>query len=312
MAIKSFRYAFIVLLAMFSVGVYGIFNDASVSAAEQAPIHLQVSPTKQRLSLDPGSVYRSSFTVQNVGSMQFSYSTEAVPYSVTDSNYSPDYSTVATYSQIAEWVTFDSEKQTGTLQPGESIEVPFTIKVPEDVASGAQYAAIMARTGDGNSETANIQTINRVGMILYANIAGDTREEGEIVDNKVPGFLFDPPITVTGLVKNTGNVETSAKYTVKIWPLFSNETIYNNEENPGNLDVMPETSRFSTITWEGAPKLGIFTVEQKIEFAGKENTVKKLVVICPVWLLFIIIALIFFMIFWLISRARNRGRENSR
>ncbi len=306
MATKRFKLIIAAFLGLLSIGVLSAFVSEPAEAAEQAPIHLQVSPTKQRLTLEPGKSYEFSFTVQNVGTMPFNYSTEAVPYSVTDSNYSPDYSTVATYSQIAEWVTFYDDTSTGLLQPGESIEVPFRIDVPADVASGAQYAAIMARTGDGNSETANIQTINRVGMILYANIAGNTREEGEIIDNKVPGFLFDPPITVTGLVKNTGNVELTAKYTVKIWPFFSGETVYNNEENPGTLDIMPETTRFSTITWEGAPKLGIFNVEQTIELTGETNTVKKIVIICPVWLLFIIVAMVFFMIFWLISRIRGR------
>lgn len=307
MAIKQKNILLAAFFAFLAAGVANLFASTA-TYADQNPIHLQVSPVKQKISLEPGASGVYTIKVQNVGTQPFNYSTEAVPYSVTDDNYSPNYSTVSNYSQIASWITFDEDKQTGRLEPGETIDVPFTVNVPKDVPSGGQYAAIMAQTEDGNADDANIRVVNRVGMILYANIPGNTRTEGKIIDNKVPGFLFDPPITVTALVENTGNVEITAEYIFKIWPLFSNETVYNNEENPGTLDIMPETRRFSTISWDGAPKLGIFTVEQTVRLLGEESTVKKLVIICPIWLLFIIIALIFFMIFWLISRARSRKR----
>lgn len=310
MAIKHKNIILAAFLAVLSSGVANLFS-ATATYADQSPIHLQVSPVKQKLSLEPGASYVSTFKVQNVGTEAFNYSTEAVPYSTTDENYTPDYMTVSTYSQISDWITFDSEYQTGHLEAGESVDVPFTINVPKDVPSGGQYAAIMAQTEDGNADDANIRVVNRVGMILYVNVPGETRTAGNIIDNKVPGFLFEPPVTVTALVENTGNVESTAEYVLKIWPLFSNETVYNNEEQPGTLDIMPETRRFSTISWDGAPRLGIFTVEQTIKYLDQVSTVKKLVIICPIWLLFIILALIFFMIFWLISRARSRKREQN-
>lgn len=308
---KKYKNILLAVLATLSMGAASLLPSATAYADdERAAIHLQVSPVKQKLSIEPGASYVSTFKVQNVGTEPFNYSTEAVPYSTTDENYSPNYSTVSTYSQVASWITFDSKYQKGYLKPGEVVDVPFTINVPKDVPSGGQYAAIMAQTEDGNADDANIRVVNRVGMILYVNVPGETRAEGKIIDNKVPGFLFDPPVTVTALVENTGNIESTAEYTLKIWPLFSKETIYSNEEQPGTLDIMPETRRFSTISWEGAPKLGIFTVEQTIKYLNEVSTVKKLVIICPIWLLFIILALIFFMIFWLISRARSRRREN--
>lgn len=310
MAINHKKLILAAFLAAASAGIANLLS-ATPTYADQAPIHLQVSPVKQKLSIEPGASYTSSFKVQNVGSQPFNYSTEAVPYSTTDENYSPDYMTISTYSQVSSWITFDSKYQTGHLEPGETIDVPFIINVPKDVPSGGQYAAIMAQTEDGNADDANIRVVNRVGMILYVNVPGQTRTEGSIIDNKVPGFLFEPPVTVTALVENTGNVESTAEYTLKIWPLFSNETVYNNEENPGTLDIMPETRRFSTISWDGAPRLGIFTVEQTIKYIDQVSTVKKLVIICPIWLLFIILALVFFMIFWLISRARGRKRAAS-
>ena len=74
------------------------------------------------------------------------------------------------------------------------------------------------------------------------------------------------------------------------------------------LDDMYETMQEANGVGLAAPQIGIFSVEQTIEFAGQVSTNKKLVLICPLWLLFVIFALLFFIIFWLVSRARSRKR----
>lgn len=299
------------LFAVLSVGAVVAAPLKAFGASKNLPAFLQVSPTKQRISLEPGTKYNSSFKVQNIGEGTFSYKAYATPFSVIDENYTSDYSTHGTYSKIAEWITFDPATETGTLEPNTEATVNFTVDVPKDAPAGGQYAAIMAETSDGSSEANNIRTVNRVGMILYASVAGDTKRSGSVIENKIPGFILNPPMTVTSLVENTGNVEATAEYTFKVWKLFDKETIYNNEDKKGTLDIMPGTKRFGTITWDGAPKLGIFWVEQTINFLDQTSTNKKLVIICPLWLLFIILAVIFFLIFWLVSRIRARRRAKN-
>ena len=311
---KKFKLVLAAVLAAVTFGTFQfiIADSAYADEEKQAAIHLQVSPTKQKISLAPGSAYVGTFKVHNAGAAPFNYSVSATPYSVTNDSYSPDYTGLTNYTQIADWITF--EKPTGYLLPGEIAEVAYTVNVPKDAPAGGQYAALMAQTEDGNAEDATVAVIHRVGMILYAAVPGETRESGEIIKNTVNTFYFNPPLTVSSLVKNTGNVEQTAKYTVKIYPLFSNEAVFSNEEKPDKekqLDVIPETSRFNSITWEGAPQIGIFSVEQTIEFAGQVSTNKKLVLICHLWLLFVIFALLFFIIFWLVSRARERKRGRS-
>ena len=308
---KKFKLILAAILAAVTFGTYIFVTDSIAHAEDRPAILLQISPTKQKISLTPGSSYVGTFKVHNAGTAPFSYSVSATPYSVTNDNYSPDYTGLTNYTQIADWVTFDKATETGTLQPGQVVEVAYTVNVPKDAPAGGQYAALMAQTSDGNADDATVAVIHRVGMILYAAVPGETRETGEIVKNTVNSFYFNPPLTVSSLVKNTGNVEQTAKYTVKIYPLFSNEAVFSNEEAPDkekSLDVIPDTSRFNSITWEGAPQIGIFSVEQTIEFAGQVSTNKKLVLICPLWLLFVIFALLFFIIFWLVSRARSRKR----
>ncbi|MBR3233676.1 hypothetical protein IKG12_02335 [Candidatus Saccharibacteria bacterium] len=307
---KKIKLILAAFVAAVSFGIYQTLaiNNASAEEADRHPILLQISPTKQKISITPGSSYVGSFIVHNAGTQRFSYSVSATPYSVTNQEYNPDYSTVARYSQMSDWVTFDESTRTGTLEPGTMRDVAFTVNVPADVPAGTQYAALMAQTEDGNADNATIAVIHRVGMILAATVPGDTRETGEIIKNNVSTFYFNPPVTMSSLVKNTGNVEQTAKYTYKIYPLFSNEALYNNEEDPQKLDIYPETERFNSMTWEGAPTLGIFWMEQTVELGDQVpiSKVGKLVLICPLWLIFIIFALLFAAIFWLVARARSR------
>ncbi len=304
MIYKQHKNIFAIVGLMIFAGVLAILGSGKAYASD-SPISLQVSPTKQKLELKPGDSYSSSFEVMNIGTGNFSYFVSATPYWVADETYSAKYDVKNNYTQIADWVTFDQSTETGTLAPGETRKVYFTVNVPYDVPAGGQYATLMAQTEDGNDNDANIQVVNRVGMVLYADVAGDTREEGKILKNGIPMFVLNPPLAVTSLIENTGNVEATAKFTLKIWSLFSNETVYNNEDNPGTADILPDTKRATTIRWDGAPHIGIFKVEQTIEFLGKTSTSNKIVVFCPLWLIILILALIVFLIFKVKSRKKK-------
>lgn len=304
---KKLKIILAAFLAAVTIGGYSIVSTKPAYADEAAPIHLQVSPVKQKVSIVPGSKYTGSFRVQNVGTEGFNYTVYATPYSVTNDNYDADYVATSNYTQIANWITFD--RDAGYLKAGETHEVTYYVDVPENAPAGGQYAALMAQTDAGNSENATIAVVHRVGMLLYASVPGTTVETGEIIKNSVNSFYFNPPVTFSSLVKNTGNVHQMSKTTVNVWPLFSKETIFSNQEAPSELDVLPETSRFNSITWNNAPSLGIFWVQQKIEFAGQVSNVEKFMLICPLWLLFVIFALLFFIIFWLVSRSRDRKRK---
>ena len=309
------KYRKLILGAFIAICSLGVYLHQPVSATEQSdkPIHMEISPTKQKLKLEKGQSFVSSFKVRNIGTEKFSYNVSVAPYTVVDENYESNYKNSSnTYSQMANWVTFDEKLKEGTLEPGAYVDVPFTITVPKDVASGGQYAAIMAKTSDGNNPDSIIKTVNSLAMILYADIAGNTRTGGSVINNNINSFVFQPPISATATIENTGNVESTATCIMKVWPLGSNETVFNNEDSQGRfIDIIPETRRFNVISWNGAPSLGIFTVEQTIEFLGQTSTVKKLVIICPLFLLIIFIVVIAALIFWIIFRIVRRRKDKN-
>lgn len=278
-----------------------------VFAEDRPDYRLQVSPSKLDLELAPGKKIEKSFQVQNTGNKTFDFKVEVTPYTVVDEEYEPDYSSESKYTDLAKWVTFSQSE--GSVEPDGSVKIDITIDVPKDVPAGGQYASVMVSVdrGAGDSDDgAAIGMTQRIGLLLYSTVEGNTRKEGKVIENKVPSFKFQPPVTASSLVENTGNVHATATYTLQVFPFFGGEEVYSNEDNPETRTILPETKRYNEVAWEGAPALGIFKVKQTVNFLGKDDVTEKVVFLCPIWFLFIILLLIFVVVFWIVSRVRGR------
>lgn len=292
------------VLAALALAVVPLLGTATpVSATTQDKIHIMISPTRNRIALEPGDQYNGSFEVHNAGTETFTYRVYTTPYSVTGEDYSQDFATTSNYTYLSEWVTFS--QTSGTLESGEYHTINYTVDVPMDAPGGGQYAAIMAETD--NNESFTVQTVSRVGMLLYGRISGEVIEAGQIIENKIPTFFFKTPVTASSLIDNTeSNVHATATYIMRVFPLFSDEEIYTNEEEPVKKTIFPDSRRFYTLEWPNSRRFGIYRIEQEIQFMGQTSIVRKTVLICPLWLLVLIIIIIIALIIWLVSRSRAR------
>ena len=273
-----------------------------------------VSPTYTKVTLDPGETYNGTFDIGNIGSETFTFKIYADPYVEVGDSAEPSYGNPTKYSQITDWITFDQEG--ATIAPGEKAKISYSIKVPNDAPGGGQYAALVAEAKNVKDGTGDVQieNITRVAHLLYATINGETNECAKILDNNVNTFMFEPPITANSLVENCGNIHQNITYTMKVYPLFSDQPIYTNEEEPMVRVVLPEARRFNMASWtkeDGAPMIGIYNVEQTVKVGKEVSTVKKLVFIFPLWLLIIFLLLVGAIVFWLVSRSCQR-KESKR
>ena len=288
----------------------GLFISMPAAYADEVPEYrLQVSPARLDLELKPGETTTAKFKIQNTGSKAFDYIVLAAPYSVDDENYGANVEKETAYTDLAKWITFSQDK--GNIEADKEQEITVTATVPKDVPAGGQYASILVRMDlpASGSDESGVDISQQVGILTYSSVDGKTRKEGKILENKVPSFMFAPPISATALVENTGNVHVDAEYILQVSNFFGGEEVYSNEESPEVRTVLPETRRLNTISWDGAPHLGIFKVKQTVKFLGETKTTEKLVFICPIWLLFIILAIIFLIIFLIVNRAIKGGRK---
>jgi len=297
--------AFAVLLGLLPVSGMAFADGYSIT----------MSPMNQRIVLTPGEKYTGSFNISNAvdNSGNLNYKIVIQPFYV-DEGYNVFYEDSGEINQIVNWTTVD--KSSGSLPAGSVQQINFTIDVPKDAPAGGQYEAITAvsvNDADVNESSDGVGTAIKqsIGMahIIYAEIAGTTRHSGEVLSTNVPSFIFDGNISAESTLKNTGNTHGVATYTMQVFPLFSNEEVFTNEENPETKTILPDRALTNKTIWDKTPPIGIFNVKYTVEFEGVTTEVNKLVIKCPLWLLAIIIFVIIAIITWLVVRAKGRKAD---
>lgn len=289
-----------------------------VSALEPGDVVMSLNPSERDLELTPGQTVESSVGVSNIGRLPFDVKASVSPYYVSGDDYEPDFESQSSYTKLYNWITL--EKEVYHLEPGESVKVNFTVKVPEGVAGGGQYAAIMLLSDSGIEEEAAVKVQGQLAAIIYGHVnGGEMVKSGELVSHSLPSFMFNDKFAVSQTVKNTGNVDFRVKQTMTVTDFFSNREVVNAESvsNDGQMmgynvsTVLPGTSRTGILTWSNAPKLGLFHVKQEIAFLDQEYTFTQLVFLCPIWLIVIVIALIIALIVWIIFKIKNKKSHRS-
>lgn len=299
-----------ILVGGFGILLATVMSVGGLARAEEIPNGISVSPSSEKIVLTPGDDYSGTVTVRNPSTTgeSFSYEAHTDSFFVENGN-EVTLGTQNDYTKMKDWITLSNEK--GTLRAGESAEIDYTISVPENAPAGGQYAAVVVATvpSQGGGEGTTIREVWQIASTIYASVAGETTLSGEIRDNNIPSFILNPPVQASFVVENKGNVHTDVTYYMQIYPLFSNEEIYTNEEDPDVSNVMPGTTRAIVNSWDGAPQVGIFKVVQTVKAFGGESVVEKMVIICPVWLLFLILFIIIAIIIWIVMRVRARGKK---
>ena len=70
---------------------------------------------------------------------------------------------------------------------------------------------------------------------------------------------------------------------------------------------MPETERYHTETCN-LPPIGLFRAKQTVKIFGEESIVEKTVIVCPLWLIFVILFVVIALIIWIIIRMKSRKK----
>lgn len=296
------------LSIILSTFIFAILFSAPATALESGDVVMSLTPANQDLELEPGQQYQGSLTVTNVGRLPFDVKASVSPYYVGSDNYDPDFSAENAYTKLPNWITL--EKYKFHLEPSESTTVRFAVDVPEDVAAGGQYAAIMLLSDAGDTGDDNAVKVSaQLAAILYGHVnGGELRTSGELTEHDFPGFVMDGKFSVSQTVKNDGNVDFKVTQKLTIKDFFSNQDIItpdsvSDDGRPLGYNVatvLPGTSRTGILTWENAPQFGLYHVTQEISFLDQTQVFSRLVFFCPVWLIIIVGAVILVLILWLI------------
>ena len=304
----------IVLLGLFVSTLLGLNITNDVSAET---LGIGISPAEFVIELKPGQAYIEEFTVENRGDEDVSYRASISPYQQLDldnGETEASYTTKNEYTEIVDWIQF-IEGEEGTIPVGEKVRVKFSIHVPDDAPGGGQYAVPFITTTNNETKPTDGSALGQSlsgGPVIYASIDGVTRREGVIKANDIDGFLLNPPFRASTTVTNSGNIHTYATQVMKVYPMFSSESIYNNEESPATFMVLPGNTKYNAVNWtadQGAPSIGIYKVISEVRIFDETSTTERTVIVCPMWVLILIIVFILAVIFWIVARVRSRKQS---
>ncbi len=252
-----------------------------------------VLPMSQRFYLEAGKTYQGFINVVNPADAteDFLYKIEVLPYGVEGEDYRADLSTVSGHTEIAKWIEILEPE--GAIEPNETKRIDFTINVPENAPPGGQYAAI-AVSSNQKEQAENgvaVKNVFELASLVYANVAGEIKVGGEIINNEVPGFVMTPPIVLGATLSNEGNTHQDATFVITASNFFTGEVILPDEKNEGHYSelIMPDTTRHVTREVSNLPLIGVIKINQTVYYNGDVSTVEKNVMICPIWFMALVL-----------------------
>jgi hypothetical protein len=274
--------------ALVSVALISVLTPGSafaVSADEQKE-RITLSPSSSELKLDAGSVMQGTMKIINDGDVAYGFSVYARPYGVTNELYNPTFTNHQLNSGVYKWVQFDQTKY--SINPGDSVDVNYTIRVPADAAPGGHYGVLFAETDERGLEGTGVARKKRVGNLLYVTVNGEYKTSGVFKEFILPFWQKSSPVISSARVENTGNADFRAKVSTTAKDFFG-RTKYTYTGDP---IILPDTVRLAEMKWEAAPNFGFFKVDQSVEFLDQKHQNSGYVLIAPKWAPIVLIVML--------------------
>jgi hypothetical protein len=139
-----------------------------------------------------------------------------------------------------------------TVAPGASKQVPFTIKLPDNVGAGTYYSAIEYVASSGNDKQ-QVTISASTATLLFINVPGNVSELLSMKSfgmydpksSKFQSFFRSQPEFFSYRITNSGNVAESPAGSVVIKNMFGKTVANVSNANPkGQLALIGQTRRF--------------------------------------------------------------------
>lgn len=272
-----------------------------------------VTPMSHNINLEVGGVYEGYIILANPvnATEDFEYRVTVSPYTVLGDEYTADFAASSARTQIVDWITI--ENPTGTLKPNSTTKVNFRVEVPDTAPAGGQYATLLVGSNKdaGSDSGVSVNNVFEMASVIYANVAGETIRDGEVLENSIPGFVTSVPIRATALITNNGNAHEVARITLEVKSIFSSDLIYPLSGDDGSVSevIMPETSRYVSRDINGISPLGIYEITQTIDYLGETHELKQVVVACPIWFMVLVAVTLTTLVSFFVYRIKTLRRK---
>lgn len=211
-----------------------------------------ISPPIIELDAAKGDVINQAIKVRNESNATTTYYLSAERFVAGGEAGSPQF-VGGEDIDLASWIKFPFSSI--SIPAGQTIEVPFTIAVPNYAGPGGHYAAIFLSTvpPEAKAGGSQVSIASRIGTLVLIKIAGEVKEQAEITEFSTSSKTYDAlPVTFITRVKDSGNVHLKPAGTILIknmWGSVAAKVAVN--ETGGN--VLPDQIRKFESQWVKDP-----------------------------------------------------------
>jgi len=307
-------------VALMPAGVANAADDDASWTVRTASNDFGAERTSYSYTVNPGSSVTDAMTVANHGSAALDLGVYAADGFTTDAGELDLLVGGAENANIGAWVETDSSRL--VIAPGETVDVPFSLTVPENATPG-DYAGGIVTSLAQPDDTSTITVDRRLGIRIALRVAGDLVPGLTVDDARIDwDGAFFPFAGGTGAVsytvRNTGNAVVSARQSATVagpfgwWPVAAAAI----EDSP---QLLPGESRDVTVAAPGVPPLlwltgSVVVTAVVTDASGSTTTLEPIRAAANGWavpwlLLLLLVALVALII--RVPRARRRRRARA-
>ncbi|MGP4014791.1 WxL protein peptidoglycan domain-containing protein [Saccharopolyspora sp. 5N708] len=276
-------------------------------------------------TLNPGGQLADGLVVVNHGTTPLDLAVYAADAFTTDAGQLDLVPKDATSTGVGAWVHPGRDHL--TIQPGETVEVPFTVALPDNATPGDHMGGIVTSlTQAGAGDRGNVE--QRRGIRIRLRVGGELNPGLSVEDLRVhypgtPNPVGDGDATVTYTIRNTGNAIVKARQAASVsgpfglWGVSSEQVDDSPELLPGDTWKVsaPVHGVAPTLLLTGTVSLVPLLTDASgstAPLAAVETTAHAWAI---TWVLLLVVALCGLVVVIVVSRRRRRKaklRKNNR
>ena len=201
-----------------------------------------IAPAKVEFNVNPGDEIKFSIYTRNDGEAA-TYLYSVVKWFTEDEGGTKIW--VEDVPEI-EWVKIPEKV---SAPPGEMIEVPVVINVPQDAPPGGHFLAIGFGTAPAKQKGSGISIGVNVLSLVYINISGNRIDKISVSEFNAKKVYFSFPVKFAYKIKNEGNTYVRPTGDIEISNIFG-RLVANLKVNERELQILPGKEKVLENEWK--------------------------------------------------------------
>ncbi len=243
---------------------------------------LVISPPLKELETTKGGIFSDNIKITNPTASVLTIGVTIQDFAAQDEEGGQIFLDPATDNQnfsLAKWVSIDNNNF--SLNPSETKEIKYTVKVPENAEPGGHYGVIFFSPQAQNTTSiagSGTVVVPKVGTLLLVSVPGDIKFQGKIATFSTNKKLYlDSKNFVDFLTRfeNLSSVHVKPQGVITIKNAFG-KSVAELTVNEKNGNVLPNSIRKFQNEWEKKYGFGWYKADLKLVYGNAQTVTANL------------------------------------